>query len=282
MRQPSYEYMGILSGGTNVLFLLRERDSSTLWAAKIFRNSKSFLPGHADLNQRALLASRLAVEVCTCAPEMRLVDFSEIGFTPDFDHMLDDVHDVIIQDRLLIVRHSGITLHNYLKIAPISSIANLDDVIRNFVFNLWFGNYDKKADDYIVDNELICRSVDYSLSGPGFVPDDHLSIGAYFQTYDYSRVWDTGWAIADPLLAVIRERQYSPEFFLPMIERIEGLSEDTIRAAFEGLAFFRYATRERIDSVWIRFLLERQAGLREAVARWCAEDYPKGTRIPEE
>jgi hypothetical protein len=282
MGHVTYEFLSSIGGGTNFLFLLREIESSSVWVGKIFRNSKSFLKGCADLNHRELLAERLAAEVGTCLPEMRLIDFPRIGFSPEFDRMLDTVSDMIIQDDLLITRFAGLSLHNYLKTSHAPRIRNLDDILRNFVFNLWFGNYDKKTDDYVVDNDLVCRSVDYSLSGPGFDPDDRLSIGAYFQSYDFARPWDCGWAISDPFLEVIRERRLGPDFFLPMVERIESLTDATLRAAFEGLSFYRYGAAERIDEVYFRFLLDRQAGIREAVRLWCGEGWPKGIRIPEE
>jgi hypothetical protein len=278
----SYEFLSSLSGGTNVILLFRERETSVLWVGKIFRNSLSFLKGCADLNDRAILAARLAAETGACIPEVRLIDFREIDFSPEFDRMLDNLHDIIIQNRLLLVRFGGISLKNFLKIAFIRDIRNLDAILLNFVFNLWFGNYDKKTDDYVIDSEFVCHSVDYSLSGPGFVPDNRLSIGAYFQTYDFKHVWDSGWAIADPLIETIRDRGLGIEFFIPMVKQVEMIPDNAIRTAFDGLSFYRYGTGERIDDIFFGFLLERREGIREAVRAWCDAGYPKGERIPED
>ncbi|HPL63524.1 MAG TPA: hypothetical protein PK587_07140 [Syntrophales bacterium] len=86
-------------------------------------------------------------------PEMRLVSLSEIDFTPGLDNLVQELDSgAIIQNNILLIRYHGISLHNFLKLSPLESIINLKEVIGNFAFNLWIGNYDRKDDDYSVDS----------------------------------------------------------------------------------------------------------------------------------
>ncbi|MEW5746316.1 MAG: hypothetical protein AB1805_12865 [Nitrospirota bacterium] len=277
----TYEFVEELAGGTNLNFIIRERATSAVWACKIFKNSKSFAKDHADLNDRAVLAHRLAMKTGTCVPEVRLIDASQVAFSPAFDTFLTRyAEDTIMQRKLLLEEFGGLALENFLKIAKLSKIRNLEQVLHNLVFNVWIGNYDSKEHDYVVNNDLICHSIDYSLTGPGFVDDYSLSIGAYFQTYDFDNVTDTGWAIADVLLDEIKHKRYTVDFFHPLISVIEGLDADTIKDAFKGLNFYRFGTTARINAAYIEFLLARKEKLRSAVNAWCEAHYPKGKRIP--
>jgi len=216
---------------------------------------------------------------------MRLVSLSEIDFTPGLDNLVQELDSgAIIQNNILLIRYHGISLHNFLKLSPLESIINLKEVIGNFAFNLWIGNYDRKDDDYSVDSRLYACSIDYSLSGPGFVEDlsHSVSIGAFFQTYDFNNTSDSGWALPDVLLRKLREMNPGEGFFSDIVKRIESVSDREIGKAFAGLHFYRLGSRESIETRYREFLRERRDGLRSAIRLWCSHGYPKGHRMQEQ
>lgn len=282
MRSTRVELLSRLYGGTNFPLLLHEESSGALWVGKIFCNAMAPSLRHTDLNHRVMLAYRLAVQVGAALPETLLVDFCHICFSPVLQKTLHELDEPIIQDELLLVKFEGISLRNFLKIKKIGQLQNLEQLLHTFVFDLWIGNYDKKEADYVVNSDLIGHSVDHSLLGSGFVDDYRLSIGAYFQTYDFANVTDAGLALCDPLLHEVRRMRCAVDFFNPMIEGIERLEKGSIQNAFAGLACYHFGTAKRIDDQFLNFLLERQRGLRKAISEWCDAGHPKGIRIPEE
>lgn len=279
---PAYVVIGRFEGGTNFNLLLREAATGDLWVAKFFLNGHIFQEGYADLNDRETLAWRLACLIDTCIPEMCLVPLNRIEFSYGFNNLIEGLGSkVILQKSVLLTRYAGITLHNYLKLAPLDSIVNLDELTKSFAFNLWIGNYDRKEGDYSVNQDCRGYSIDYSLCGPGFVDDLDLSIGAYFQSYDFRNSSDSGWALPDILLDWLRYQNPGEIFFSDIVGDIEGVSDRDIDDAFHGLKFHRMGTSKPINAAYKDYLKSRRDGLRSAVSTWCSHGYPKGHRMQE-
>jgi len=76
----------------------------------------------------------------------------------------------------------------------------------------------------------------------------------------------------------VRDTKVPFEQFLPMIKRIEGLRSAKISQAMRNLKFYDEHNEERIDGLFLDFLLKRRHLLRPAVKSWVEAAYPKGPR----
>jgi len=117
-----------IKGSYNESHYLKNQLSKKLWVGKISKK----LPGKLafpDLNQRALLAYRLSKLVKTPLPKTKIVK-NQTG-------------------EILLTDFKGVDMHRFLKLYSIDNIKNKDELLENFIFNLWVGNYDKKDSDYL-------------------------------------------------------------------------------------------------------------------------------------
>ncbi len=275
-----FEFINIIQGSYNINFILRERLTSSLWIGKISKNLKKHHVDFTDLDNRAILTYRLGKIVKTCIPTTKFINYSQIKFSPLFNEFLKSINldSILTQDKLLVTKFEGITLSNFLKFSKINKIKNLKQVLYNFIFNLWVGNYDKKDEDYVVDNNCLCFSIDYNLSGPGFQTNNELALGAYAQSYDIDNVGDAGWTTAPLLIQEIRDKQYKVDFFDSEIKKIENISRKDIKNAFNGLNFFKHSTKENLNNEFVEFLTNRKSKIRDAVDDWCNQDYQRSDR----
>lgn len=278
-----FEFVNIMQGAHNISFILRETLTNFLWIGKISKNLKERNVDFIDLDDRAILTYRLGKKLKTCIPATKVINYNQINFSPLFNEFLKSIKSdsVLMQNKLLITKFKGITLSNFLKFSEINKIKNLRQVLYNFVFNLWVGNYDKKNEDYVIDNNYFCHSIDYNLSGPGFHTNKKLSLGAYAQSYGMDDVCDTGWAIAPLFIKEIKDKQYKVDFFDPEIKKIENISDKTIKNAFGKLNFFKHSTKKRLNNEFVEFLINRKSKIRNAINNWCIQNYKRGVRPKE-
>lgn len=262
----------------NVNFFLRKKISGSLWVAKLSRSLITKGVDFKDLNQRALLAYRLSKYVKTPIPTSQIIKLSQIDFSEDFVEFLNGLPNQLIKDDILITEFKGIPIRNFLKIQNLEDVTNLNEVIENFVFNLWIGNYDKKDGDYVVDQNGKVWSIDYNLLGPGFKENNRLALGAYAEPYDFEEVEDAGWCISEILINELKDGDYNREFFNNIITKIEEISESQIKDAMGELNFFKEGTGQNINSVFVKFLISRQRQLRKKVYEWCEASFPRGSR----
>lgn len=275
-----FEFVNIIEGAHNINFILKERIANSLWIGKISKNLKNQNANFIDLDNRAILAYRLGEKLKTCIPTTKFINYSQIKFSSSFDEFLKSIKpdSVLMRDKLLITRFEGVTLSNFVKYSEINKIKNLRQILNNFIFNLWVGNYDKKDQDYVINNNLVCRSIDYNLSGPGFLSDKKLALGAYAQSYSLDEVEDSGWAIAPIFCSYIKQKNYKVSTFEEEISKIENIRNDDIKKSFEGLNFYRESSKELINEDFMEFLIERKSKIREVVKTWCENEYPRGRR----
>lgn len=275
-----YKFLNVINGSHNINFILKEKFTSNIWIGKISKSLRKFGSDFNDLDERAIVTYRLGKKLNTCIPVTKYIYFNQVEFTPLFDEFLKAINqsETVLQDKLLITRFSGITLSNFIKFSNIEKIKNLNQVLNNFTFNLWVGNYDKKDQDYVIDNDLICQSIDYNLSGPGFILNKNYALGAYAQSYDLDQVEDSGWVISPIFLNYIKQKNYKIDFFEEGIRKIENFSNDVIEECFKGLCFYRQSSKETINEEFIKFLVERKFKLRKAIKVWCESGYLRGQR----
>lgn len=274
-----YKFVGGLDGNYNKSFFIRLNISRSLWVAKISHT----LPPTAnfkDLNQRALLAYKLSLLVDTPIPKTKILKLNQIEYSPDLIEFLDTIKSETIKDGILVTEFRGIPLSDFLKVHSVSDIVNFTEILENFVFNLWIGNYDKKNADYIIDQDNRVWSVDYNLLGPGFNTNKNLALGGYAKQFDINNVDHSGWCLGELLIEQLKTGKYPEELVMPIVERINNLPESRIISSFDGLTFNREASSEHINPDFIDFLLERRKVLKSKVSEWYAAGFPR--KLPED
>jgi hypothetical protein len=268
----------IIEGSFNLSFILEEIGTANKWVGKVSRNLNAFKLDFKDLDERAILASKLAKLTETKVPEAKYISEKEIipselkaaiiaqAKNPEFQYN---------ENKILITQYKGKSLPQYLKEKGEGKIKNLNDIIKSFVFNLWIGNYDKKDKDYVVTNSGEAYSIDYNLCGPGFRNDDISSIGYFACKFSLSHISDTSYAIGDKLRMITSEKKYDVDFFKQAIMKIEALTVDEIALCFKELNILRETTHENINDLFINFLEHRKKLLRKAIIDWCHSNYIK-------
>lgn len=266
-----FTYVKPLAGSYNKSFIVKNKFTRSVWVAKFSIRLPG--PNFTDLNQRALLAYRLSKLVKTCVPETKIIKSGDIEYSLEFMDYLKSITDEIVKDGLQITRFKGIVLNEFLKFNSLTNISNLDELLNNFVFNLWIGNYDKKNEDYVIDQDNKAWSIDYNLLGPGF-PDNSLSLGGNAWSFKFENVADTGWCIGQILSSYLKEKNLIG-IFNNEISKIENLKEENIKKSFKDLFFYREGTTDLINDVFMNFLLERKKTIREKVDLWIKAGYPR-------
>jgi len=271
------------SGSYNLNFLAyKENAPQEKWVLKV---SKVIGPDFKDLNERALLAYRLAQLVGVNLVETELVDLKQcIGLeklSPEGQQILS----LRVSDTITATRFNGIPLNQFLKTHTFEEIKNFDEILRGFIFNLWIGNYDRKLEDYVVNEAGEVSHIDYQLSGPGFLADSEAAIGAYAQKYYLSNPSDTAWCLEGrldnkigALLQKVQSLSPKIEVFLPHIEQIQQISKTSIEKAIEGLALYSQHNQKVLNADFIDFLIYRQSVLKSAVQEWIDAAYPISKR----
>lgn len=262
-----------LPGSHNISFIIKNRFTKSIWVAKFSKKLTPFGVNFRDLNERALLAYRLSQLLNGCIPETKIIKLNKILYSFDFIDFLSTVSDEIIKDNILITKFSGIPLNEFLKVNTLNDIENENQLLSNFVFNLWIGNYDKKNGDYVIDQNNRAWSVDYNLLGPGF-SDLSLSLGGYARGYNFDNVAESGWCLGEVLIKYLREKT-PVDIFNEEITKIENLSETKIKKTFDGLTFYREGTNEVINDAFINYLIERRRTLKEKVDLWVKNGFPR-------
>lgn len=275
-----FRFLDFINGSYNTNFILKERFVDNFWIGKVSKNIKRFGFNFIDLDDRAIIAYRLGKKVDERIPDTKYIDFNQIESTSLFDEFLTAIrsNEALLHGRLLVNKFSGITLSAFAKFSNIEKIKNLNQALTNLAFNLWIGNYDKKDRDFVVDNNLICWSIDYNLSGPGFPTDKKFTLGAYAEPYNLEDVEDTGWAISPIFRNYIIQKNLKLDFFDKEIKQIENVANNEIKKCFKDLKFYRADSIEVINDEFIEFLTERKGKVREAIKTWCENNYPVGQR----
>jgi hypothetical protein len=274
----SHKFMGLVKDHSYNLNFYLEGDG--LWVGKISKSLRLSGVEFRDLDARAVLAWRLSLLAGSCLPETVLIPLRDLEQTPLFNAIYKNLDgtEYFKNRSILATRYQGIRLEDFLAYSPIDQIRNLDQLIGNFVFNLWIGNYDKNDDSYVVNDDLIGYSIDYNLSGPGFWAGPRLALGGYGQSFDMENPFDNGWAICPILARHLMTNKIGHDLFEPFFVQIESLSRDEIEAAFAGLGFFRHSSDISINHEYMGFLIERRGRLRKAVKEWYAAGLPRGYR----
>lgn len=268
-----YSYIQDIGKTYNRNFLLKRNITGSRWVGKI---SKSLLEkgvDFRDLNSRAVLAHRLAALVKSKVLAPKVIPVKRVSGLDQLDIFQR------IDDFVSLTAFRGISISEFLEHAQLKDKKIFGEILDNFVFNLWIGNYDRKDGDYIVDDDNDVYFIDYHLYGPGFISDRLLSLGAYAESYSIYDPYDAGWCIGSPiLLQFVRDKKVSLGEFLPMIERIEGLRDAKISHAMRNLNFYDEHNGKNINGPFLDFLLKRRHLLRSAVKSWIEAGYPKGPR----
>ncbi len=258
----------------NVNLLVHEKENiNNKWIAKV---SKKLAPwaSFKDLDERATLASRLAKIANVSLPDFKLEKTSTIeGF--NFDDILDRINN-----NVFLTKFKQSDLRNYLINSKFENIKNIKEIYNSFVFNLWIGSYDKKTEDYLINNENEIVSTDYQLSGPGFISDPEASIGGWVAKYYLNIPSHTGWciegAIKDqktPIITNIRSEEPKINNFDEYITKIEKIIDLDVEKSMEGLNFFG-ESHININEQYKKFLLNRRFKIRKAVNEWIDAGYP--------
>lgn len=246
--------------------------TKTKWVGKISKSLREKGVDFRDLNERAVLAFRLAGGVGLPILPYRIVLASRI-------HGLDlsrSPHR--ISDNVFLTRLYGQPLPQYLEHQPLTDIRNVADLYANIVFNVWIGNYDRKDEDYLVQDDQI-RFIDYQLWGPGFGSDPNLALGAYTEGYGLAEVADTGWCVGGPrLIQHLRDRAVGLQVFKPALEAIDHLSPWHIRYAMRRLRLYDEHYQNMINREVVAYLVRRRTVVGSALDHWIRAGYPQGQR----
>jgi len=279
-----YDYLSPLapgeSYGTNIK--AKRKLTGSQWAGKISRALPIHLENFSergapyvrtvdfrDLDDRATLGFRLAGLAGLKTLKTRIVHHRQISGL-DFASI---PHDKVSQN-VFLSEFKGQSLTDYLKTNGFASfessdIANKDEAIKSFVFNLWIGNYDNKDRDYLVDENKNLISIDYHGSGPGFVSNPDLALGAWGEAFDIKDPNDTGWCIGSGgLLEYLKNSREKKEIFAQQIEAISRLTPAQIKKAMRGLNFYNQGTNQNINPQYLQFLLNRKLKLKVAIDQW--------------
>jgi len=274
----SYKIIEILGGSFNLNFVLEDTVTKKQWIGKISKRLTSFNLDFIDLDERALVAQKLASLLEVNVPKSLYISEKEIMPSENKKFILTAVreHNYLFNDQeIFLTEKKGKSLPNYLEKKRIDQITNLDHLIKSLVFNLWIGNYDKKDEDYVVVNSGEAFSIDYSLCGPGFRNDDRNSIGYFACKFSIENVNDTGYVIGEILRRIIINNNYGLNFFEEEILRIEGLTLEEITRQFDNLEIQREVTHENINQIFIDFLMARKLLIRGAISAWIDAGYIK-------
>lgn len=272
----------------NTNILLERNFNHTLWVGKISRSLPKILPNYfgsgkdyirtvnfCDIDDRAILGFRLAKLLGLKTIRAKIIPDSLIK---SFDFNLI-VHPRV-NNNIFLTEYRGISLPEYLATHSFNSIQtsdikNKEEIIKSFVFNLWIGCYDSKDTDYLVDNEKNLISIDYHLSGPGFLASPKLSVGAWGEAFDLDNIEDTGWCGGgDKVLEYIRQTNSPLESYQVIINKILSLPKTQIKFVMRGLNFYNQGTSQKINNIYFNFLLERRPKLELAVRQWINARYP--------
>lgn len=269
----------------NVSFLLFNRWSQQFWFGKINRHVKMHHVHFIDFPHRAILAFRLSKICCEPVAKSKLINEQEISASNEKDLFFSKVQQEkgILYDpnNILISKYAGIPLNDFLELnnGKIERIKNLDMIIKNFVFNLWVGNYDKKNNDYVVNNKGFCYSIDYDLCGPGFIENNRLSLGANAARYNLESTAHTGCCVGEKLLNYIKVKKLDLNYFKNKITEIQNiqLRKDIIK----NLSLYKdnYNNHDFPLSLSVYevlvYLENRKEKLLEAINKWIEEGYPR-------
>jgi hypothetical protein len=272
--ESKYVFEKQIGRSYNINLLVHEKDNvEKKWVAKI---SKKLAPwaNFKDLDERAVLACRLAGIVDVKVPDFVIENISSIdGY--DFNSAQDKIND-----NVFLTKFHPYDLGSYLNKFNLSDLKNFDEIYKSFVFNLWIGSYDKKTEDYLIDDNHEILSTDYQLSGPGFKSDSKLSIGGWVAKYSIEIPSHTGWCIEGailgqetPIINYIKSKKPQIGAFEEYISKIESVSDSDIEKVMESLVFYGEG-EESINSIYKDFLFERRTKVRTAVVEWINAGYP--------
>ncbi len=268
--------------------LLQRNISQSYWVGKLSRTlqhkSKRStgeiyrrIVDFTDVDHRALLGFRLAKYVGLKSLKTKIIFHSNIE---GFNFLSIDYKR--IDNQVFLSKYNGVALSKYLvdnnfHSIQDSDIVNKDEVVKSFVFNLWIGNYDNKEGDFLVNDNKELLSIDYHLSGPGFVSDPTLALGAWGESFDINSVSDTAWCAGGErggVIDYVKRQEHLAAMCQQTIEKIESLPTWKIRWAMRGLYFHHQGTKDNINKDYLNFLLSRRSKIGIAVAQWVNAGFP--------
>ncbi len=273
-KQVKYVFEKQIGKSYNINLLVHEKENvNNKWVAKISRKLAPWAD-FRDLDERAILASRLAKILNVKVPDFLLENINSIdGY--DSNEVPDRINDYVF-----LTRFEKTDLKEFLGIHKFEGIKNSEELYKIFVFNLWIGSYDQKTEDYLVNENNEILSTDYQLSGPGFVSDMDVSIGGWVAKYSLDNPSHTGWCLEGailgqetPIVEYIKILKPNIDVFEECIKSIEKITESEIEKAMEGLAFYG-ESETSINNSYMNFLLKRRSGIRKAVIDWIEAGYP--------
>lgn len=280
------------SYSTNIL--LRRNLTGSLWAGKISRplpdrienfqaSGKPYIRtvDFRDFDDRATLGFRLAQLAGIRTLRTKIITDSQVG---NFNNV--QITHGRVNSKIFLAEFKGQSLPDYLASNSFSSIEssgikNKDEIIKSFVFHLWIGNYDNKDADNLVDKDGNYISVDYHESGPGFKDNIALSLGGWGEAFDLKDPGDTAWCLDGGqgfIWHYVVGHKPKLETFLPAINKILSISENSIKQAMSGLNFFIQGTSQNINREYFNFLLERRTKLKTAIQTWINAGFPYSPR----
>lgn len=273
--QETFVYEGSVSQASyNKNIILHESDNhDAKWVGKI-SNALAPWADFRDLDDRGVLAYRLSQLAGLALPEVKIVSIKNIiGY--DFSEVPDRIND-----NIFLTKFSGINLLEFLKTKKLEDVNNFCDIYKFLVFNLWVGSYDKKTEDYLINEMGNLIPVDYQLLGPGFVKDISASIGGWLTMYYMSEPSHTGWCFEGakkdektPVIEYVRKMNPGIEVFLEQINTIKNIKIDELKNAFSGLNF-RGQFDHSINDDFINYLIDRRESLEGALVEWIQAGYP--------
>lgn len=116
-----------------------------------------------DMDNRSMLAYRLAKKLAINIPRTELISFDQIERCEQLSEVLNPSRYYNFSK---IVISKFITGERFdLNTKALERVKNTD-ILNLFIFDCWLGNFDKKIEDYIIDKQNKLWSIDYQLWGP--------------------------------------------------------------------------------------------------------------------
>jgi|SRR3989344_1891813 len=252
--------------GYNVKFLAGETTSlfnwqlcQNVWTGKICRRITPHIVGQEnsdvfDLNERALLAYDLATLLAVRIPHHKLVQFGRIGQREPLDAI--DKKEFYPFENILLSKVVGRSLqkNDYPHI-------NINDLMTIFVFDCWLGNFDKKDDDYIIDERGGLMTIDYQLWGP--VDDSGTTLGFCARLYDLTAENSIRRAVGNSMRKVLTENLDKANYET-IVRRIESLPDRKIAKLVNKCTILERGSKDkRINEYMIRYLISRKKRIRQ-------------------
>jgi len=249
----------------NFNFLLQKKLINSLWVGKISKKVKMVNKEFEiyDLDQRALLAYDLAKLLGVSMPQTKYINLHDIAnnefLLSETEDKKEEYHNY---SKIVITRFCGQSI----KSIQDNLLEQIDrsSLLKIFIFDFWIGNFDKKNEDYLIDNSNKLWTIDYQLYGP--VDDSGKALGFCAGLYESSKEKAYQHCISPKLKPYL---DFTSQTFGSFLRLIENLSDNKIIHCVNKYNFYyKNSDNKKINKEFIKYLCLRRDSIRKKLGRF--------------